>query len=67
MKKKKGRKKRQGLGQYRIPTAKGTTWFKDKSKYKTQMWGAILVIVVCLVGLGYLTPVIIRLIKDAFG
>jgi hypothetical protein len=33
MKKKKGRKKRQGLGQYRIPTAKGTTWFKDKSKY----------------------------------
>jgi hypothetical protein len=33
MKKKKARKKRQGLGQYRIPTAKGTTWFKDKSKY----------------------------------
>jgi hypothetical protein len=33
MKKKVGRKKRQGLGKYRIPTAGGTQWHKDKSKY----------------------------------
>jgi hypothetical protein len=31
MKKKKARRKR--LGGYRIPTARGTVWHKDKSKY----------------------------------
>jgi len=27
------KEKRKGLGGYRIPSAKGTVYFKDKSKY----------------------------------